>query len=240
VAGVPTRDAVLASTSSGLFAFTLRGDAAEGRQILRDPASTLRAIGGDEVVVGSSELLRRLRLSGMGTQVEAAEEARAEAVGVISDMAFSSFAGVLWTLADNRLVARTPSQLQEVGSLQLPVAGRTLSLSGGRGVITAGSQGLLVVDVSRPEAPRLLGRLEDTGFVFDAVLEGDRAYVAAGQAGLLVVDISDAATPRTVGVGRRLGYVTAVAPAGGGKLYVLDRNGPRLHTVDPGAVQGSR
>lgn len=229
---LPAHDVLLAATPTGLFAFALRDEESEGQLLLRDRAAAIEPVSASEIVLGSSDLLRRLRLSGQGTGLQAAAEIQAESPGVLIDLAFSPFAGVIWTLSRERLGARSAAQLQELGSVALPATGRSVSISGGRALIAAGADGLFLVDISRPEAPQLVGQVKGIQFAFDAVLEGDVAYVAAGRLGLLVVDVTDPTNPHTLGVVRNLGLVSDVAPAAAGKLYVLDREGRRLHLVE--------
>lgn len=231
VVALPGRNAVLAATASGIYSFDLSGSE-EGRVVLREGGATLEAIAEDEVIVGAPDLVRRLRLSGRGTLLELAEEARAQDGGFSTALAFAPQAGIVWVLGPDRLVART-TQLQEVGSVTLPAIGRSLSVSGSRALVAAGGDGMFVVDVGQPSAPRLLGQVQGIGFAFDAVLKGDLAFVASGRNGLLVVDVSDPAAPRVLGAERNLGFVSSLALAPDGRIYVADREGGRLFLVEP-------
>src|SRR5690606_32503108 len=148
VVALPGRNAVLAATASGIYSFDLSGSE-EGRVVLREGGATLEAIAEDEVIVGAPDLVRRLRLSGRGTLLELAEEARAQDGGFSTALAFAPQAGIVWVLGPDRLVART-TQLQEVGSIALPVIGRSLSVSGSRALVAAGGDGMLVLDVGQP------------------------------------------------------------------------------------------
>ena len=231
VVALPGRNAVLAATASGIYSFDLSGSE-EGRVVLREGGATLEAIAEDEVIAGAPDLVRRLRLSGRGTLLELAEEARAQDGGFSTALAFAPQAGIVWVLGPDRLVART-TQLQEVGSVTLPAIGRSLSVSGSRALVAAGGDGMFVVDVGQPSAPRLLGQVQGIGFAFDAVLKGDLAFVASGRNGLLVVDVSDPAAPRVLGAERNLGFVSSLALAPDGRIYVADREGGRLFLVEP-------
>lgn len=232
VVAFPGRDAVLAATSSGIFSFDLGSGDAEGRVVLREGGSTLEAIGDDQIVLGGGDVVRRLRLSGRGTLLELAEEARAQGDGFSTALAYAPQAGIVWALGRDRLVART-TQLEEVGSIALPAIGRSLSVSGGRALVAAGADGLFVVDVGQPSDPRLLGQVQGIGFAFDAVLKDHLAFVASGRNGLLVVDVSDPAAPRLLGAERNLGFVSSLALAPDGRIYVADREGERLFLVEP-------
>lgn len=227
----PGHGALLASTAGGLFAFPLTGTAIQGRQVESEGAALLEAIGADDVLVARGGIWRRLRLGGQGSGVTLSEDARQE-VGAAAAAEHSSSSGVIWSLSGTRLVARSAGQLSEVGAVALPAAGRTLSLDDGRVLVSAGAEGLVLVDVATPEEPRLLARMGGLGFVHDAALVGETAYVAAGPRGLLLVDISDPAQPRVSGVARDLGFVADLARDGSGPLYALDREGRTLHVVE--------
>lgn len=74
---------------------------------------------------------------------------------------------------------------------------------------------LAVVDVSRPEAPTVLG-LSDVlpGVVRRVILDYPYVYVAAGAGGLVVMNVEDAANPMVVGIYETGGYVEDAALAG--------------------------
>jgi hypothetical protein len=227
VAAFPAHDAMLAVTGTGVYSFDLSGSQEAGRMVLQEGGATLQPVAFDQVVLADAGLVRRLRLTGRGSMLTLAEESRAPGMGLATALAYSPQAGIVWSLAGERLVARTV-ELREVGSVDLPAAGRSLAISGERAIIAAGASGLFIVDVREPASPRLLGQLRGIGFAFDAVLEGDTAYIAAGREGLLVVDVADPAAPRVLGAARQLGFVGSVALASDGRLYATDREGERL------------
>ena len=235
VAALPAYDAVLAATASGIYSFSLSGPDTDGRMVMRGAGVALEPIAANEVVLSSSDLVRRLRLSGHGAMLELAEEARAEGGGLSTALVFAPQAGVLWMLNGSRLIART-TQLEEIGYVELPAIGRTISISGSRALVAAGSSGLFLVDIQQPSAPRLLGQVRGIGFAFDAVLDGNTAYVAGGREGLLVLDVTDPAAARVVGVASGFGFVSSVALAPDGRMYVTDREGERLYLVQPRAT----
>jgi hypothetical protein len=63
---------------------------------------------------------------------------------------------------------------------------------GGRLLVAAGSEGLLLVDVSDPADPQRLASLELAGPALSLSVDGDTAYVAMGGAGVAVVDVAGA------------------------------------------------
>ncbi|MFO7261942.1 MAG: hypothetical protein DIU52_012365 [bacterium] len=234
VAALPAHDAMLAATTSGIYSFALSGSEGDGRLVLRGDGVALEPVAADQVVLSSSNLLRRLRLSGHGALLELTEEARLESDGLSTAFAYAPQTGILWAVSGDRVVART-TQLEEIGSVALPAIGRTISLSGGRALVAAGTAGLFLLDVQQPSAPRVLAQVRGIGFAFDAVLDGDTAYVAGGRAGLLVLDVTDPTAPRVVGAASNLGFVSSVALAPDGQVYVTDREGARLFVVQPRA-----
>lgn len=232
VAALPGQGALLAATSGGIYAFAL-GGGGEGRQVQRESAGVLAAIGPGAVLLGRGPVWQRLRVSGTGAGASLEEVARAEGPdGEAVAAVHAAYSGTIWTLNGTRLTARAEAGLVELGSADLPSRGRSLSIDGGRALIAAGGEGLYLADVSRPEAPRVLAQVQGVDFAFDAVLVGTDAYVASGGLGLLVVDITEPRAPVITGVGRELGFVADVERAPDGRLWVLDRQGSRVHVVE--------
>jgi len=62
------------------------------------------------------------------------------------------------------------------------------------------ADGLIVLDVSQPGSPVLLGSLPLSGELRNICIDGDTAYVAAGSAKVLIIDVSDPQQPVQVGV----------------------------------------
>ncbi len=62
--------------------------------------------------------------------------------------------------------------------------------------MAAGPSGLLVVDVGRPAAPKILGVVASGDFSSAVALEGDFAYVADGNAGVKKIHIGNPASPK--------------------------------------------
>src|SRR5207244_1655477 len=77
--------------------------------------------------------------------------------------------------------------------------------------------GLLVIDASEPDHPRLLGRTRTSDSASAVAVAGRYAYVADGTSGLQVIDVSDPARPRVVGsqgLFGNSGYFVSVALTG--------------------------
>jgi len=85
------------------------------------------------------------------------------------------------------------------GRLVLAGSGEGLWSGNGFLLVADGEMGLTVVDISDPDAPRVMGRCATPGSANHVAVEGQYAYVAAGEAGLCVVDLSDLTRPRLVG-----------------------------------------
>jgi hypothetical protein len=74
-----------------------------------------------------------------------------------------------------------------------------LALQGKMLYAAAGHAGLLLIDVTRPEAPRVLGRLRARDAIRGVAISGTSAVVADGTAGVARVDLSKPAAPRETG-----------------------------------------
>jgi len=88
----------------------------------------------------------------------------------------------------------------EQGEVELPAFPLDLAVSGPLAFAAMGADGLQVIDITRPEAPRLLGQL-DTGNTILAVAidEVRQLAILAGSAGLTVVDVSNPSQPVILG-----------------------------------------
>ena len=107
---------------------------------------------------------------------------------------------------DHFLEIFDPAQLAAgapLGALTLPGQGAAgeprVELEGSLAAVALGEQGLRIVDVSAPRAPRLLASIEAVAGVFDVAVEGERAYAASGAHGLRVLDVADPAASRELG-----------------------------------------
>jgi hypothetical protein len=130
----------------------------------------------------------------------------------------------------SHLAGPWPNAVAEVETTAL-VTGLEVS---GRHAFVAGEGGLRVVDVSRPEQPRAVGRCPMPGVAEDVALLGSHAMVVGGDWGLRVVDASRPDAPVEVGMIDTPGWATDVAAAGVGAssyAYVADRDAG-LRVVD--------
>jgi hypothetical protein len=97
----------------------------------------------------------------------------------------------------------------------------SLKLQGDRLHVCATTNGLYVVDVSRPEFPRTIGRYDSPGRASGLALDGDTAYLADDSGGLRILDMADPTRPRPIGhfAGATNVYRVAVQ---GRHLYLAD------------------
>jgi hypothetical protein len=111
---------------------------------------------------------------------------------------------------------------------------RELEVLNNHAYIANGRNGLAVVDVQDPSAPKLLGSypiwdasLGESGEVLDVAVLGGRAYVAAGADGLVVIDVSDPANMQEVTLPSDATPIVATnvssVTMAGNLLYILDR-----------------
>jgi hypothetical protein len=135
--------------------------------------------------------------------------------------------------------------------LSLPGSANGVDVSGDFAYVAAGQAGLVVVDVSDLQAPRIAAVADTPGNANDVKVDGGYAYVADGRSGLAVIDVRDPLHPALAG---RLGIpgdasdlavrggraYLAEADAGLAIVDVLDPASPLLlGTVDtPGRAHG--
>ena len=94
---------------------------------------------------------------------------------------------------------------------------------------------LIVVDISNPNAPRLVGQSGPLpGMIFDLALSGDYAFLGSGSGGLRVVDISDPTEPYEVSHGVDEGMVENIILSGDYAYLAINAFGIRVLDIsDP-------
>lgn len=118
-------------------------------------------------------------------------------------------------------------------------------VSGDLACVPAGTNGLVILDVSNPEHPARVGTLPGTGMAVDVFVREAFAFVAyaasARDAGSVqIIDIHDPANPKVVGSrrGDSLGVVAnethVYVSAGIGGLLILDYSNPTKPSVTGG------
>jgi len=87
--------------------------------------------------------------------------------------------------------------LTQVASLNTEYA-RDVVVEKNTAYIAAGDRGLVVVDISTPEAPIEIGSATAIGYAKRLVKNGNEIYVAAGQYGVMVFDVSEPTSPQWI------------------------------------------
>jgi alpha-tubulin suppressor-like RCC1 family protein len=113
-----------------------------------------------------------------------------------------------------------------------------IAVEGSKAYLVTGHEGLSIVDLSSPENPSILSRLNTEGYSLDVAVAGNYAFLAAGEAGLLVVNIEDPEQPVLKSSYDTAGYANAVAILGqyayiadwGKGLQVINISDPLLPT----------
>lgn len=105
--------------------------------------------------------------------------------------------------------------------LELPGFANGVAVAGDYAYVAAGQAGLVVVDVSDLQAPRIVGTANTPGNANDVRVSGSFAYVADGDRGLQIVDVSNPAAPRIAGSVDTRGTATDLAVRGS-LVYVAD------------------
>ncbi len=231
---VEERAAVVAATARGLFALPVaRGGGSPGRRVDARGARRVAAGGGGErlVAAGAGGLVGFVGL-GRGANVELSEATRATGGPLAADLVWPRASPVAWTLEGSRLVAREGTTLEEVGGLELSPAARALAVGAAVAVVAAGRDGVYVVAVSDPAAPRLAARYRGVRAALDVALLGSRAYVAAGEQGLVVLDLARPAAPEVAAVVGTLGSPSLVVGLEASEgAWVVDGATGEVHSV---------
>jgi len=106
-----------------------------------------------------------------------------------------------------------------VGTLDTPGQATGVAVANGLVYVADGSA-LLIVDVSTPSAPAIVGsQLAINGDAYQVVVDDDRAYVFGYYSGLMVVDVSDPTAPSLMAAPGMMvegGAAFAVSPYGFG------------------------
>ena len=112
----------------------------------------------------------------------------------------------------------TPIQLGTYNTLGYA---RGVAVVGNHAYIADTGNGLLVIDVTNPNAPVLMGSYDTPGDAIGIAVVGTLAYVADGTAGLQIIDISDPFVPTRLGSYNTTGIAFGVTVVGN-RAYVAD------------------
>lgn len=130
-------------------------------------------------------------------------------------------------------------------SIGISIVGRLAILVNGHVSGEADKDGLVVVDITDPTIPRMLGFYDTPGRATKAAMTSDMVLAANGAGGLDMLDVSDPAHPRPMGRYSAFGEVTGIDTTDGLTLVTVarpDTDGDTgtllmLDTWDPSAVQ---
>lgn len=137
--------------------------------------------------------------------------------------------------------------------LDIPYPGyaNNVDVSGNYAYVADGPAGLLVVDVSNPLTPGIVGTLDTSGNANDVRVVGNLAYVADGISGLQIIDVTSPALPTLAGFTETPGVAWDVAIAGNyayiadgdSGLQIIDISNPAVPLIfgsydTPGTAKG--
>jgi hypothetical protein len=135
--------------------------------------------------------------------------------------------------------ARRPDAPVRIGSVALAGEGRDVDVQAGLAFVAEGMQGVTIVNVTNPAAPRVVAHFRpgDTMMAYRLFAAGAMFYVADFASGVRIVDASDPARPRQVG---RIGTPRIAArgvAVDGTNLFLADQHfGMRAYDISEPAA----
>ena len=225
---------LLVSTTTGLYLYALSGEA-PGTRVL---AGELTAVAprGDRVAVATATALRIGAMVPDSTGTPDSIAWRPDSVtwaDRVTDLRWHDDT-LLWVLSESALWAYRVPREGEIGIAgRVDLAGtlRRLAIVDTLAVVAAGAEGVFLLHLGDPAAPREVAHWSEPRYAYDAALWGDLVAVAAGPEGLYLLELGPDGL-RPLGLERDAGFVSAVA-AGGGVLYAIDRNGGVIRRLTP-------
>lgn len=131
---------------------------------------------------------------------------------------------LLWTSGAGELASWDLSG-QQLGALELPGTCRASSPREGVLALGCGSQGVVLVDISDPSSPSLLGQWAGHASVRHVAWDGDH-ILASAWTELALIDASDLGDPQLQATEPAYSAVMASLPDGQGRVYVSDWHHP--------------
>ncbi len=142
-------------------------------------------------------------------------------------------------------------QPTRLSSIAIPGYANNVDANGAFAYVAAGGAGLVVVDVSRPQAPQIIATLDTPGNANDVRVVGTRAFVADGLSGLRIIDVTNPGVPADLGSLDTPGEANDVIVSGNwayvadgaAGVQIIDVTNPSLpvlrKTIDtPGVARG--
>jgi hypothetical protein len=130
-----------------------------------------------------------------------------------------------------------PTSADRITSLTLPYAAKKVRIAGNYAYVAAGTQGLLVVDISDPADPVYLRAIGTTN-AKDLLIQGSYLYLADGTGGVRIINLSSPDSPNIqatyTGGSHPITDASALAlDATRNQLYVIDASGnTNLHVLN--------
>lgn len=125
-----------------------------------------------------------------------------------------------------------PAVMTPVAVRRRDYVANSMAVSGSRALV-GGEEEVKILDISQPEAPRLLGTFRPGNSVWQVAAAGDYAYLAASWGGVQTLDVSNPAAPRRTSTFRSGSHFSTVAvegrllaAAGNEGLFLLDVTDP--------------
>ncbi|MFN7964796.1 MAG: hypothetical protein U0V87_03795 [Acidobacteriota bacterium] len=116
-----------------------------------------------------------------------------------------------------------PAHPRELAVLYHPTGyPQSMTIAGPMAYIAAGSEGVLIVDISDPSMPLLRGQIPTQDFSYGVIVRDQLAYVADGAAGLQVYDVSVPESPTRYGSGAPTAGLAYDVVVSGGVALVSD------------------
>ncbi len=217
----------LVGTSTGLYLFTVSGDAA-GLRALDGEVSAV-AIRGSRVAVTAGGMLR------VGTVTGDSVRWRIDTLALTGRVADARWQDdtTVWLLTDRQLASyRVPADSAATALARIDLEGpaRRVTIRDTLAAVAAGAAGVYLVQINDPTLPRVLAHWTEPRFVYDVALWGGDIYVAAGPEGLYVLR-AGVGRLEAIGLARSVGFVAALA-ADSDALYALDRTGGVLRRIE--------
>ena len=227
---------LLVGTTTGLYLYALSGDA-PGTRVLGGELAAV-APRGDRLAVATATALRVGTVRPTTTDSPDSRDSidwRPDSVvwaDRVTDLRWRDDT-LLWVLSESALWAyRVPrdGEIGVAGRVDLAGTLRRLAVADTLAAVAAGAEGVYLLHVGDPAAPRAVAHWSEPRYAYDVALWGDLVAVAAGPEGLYLLEPAPEGL-RPLGLERGAGFVSAVA-ARGGALYAIDRNGGVIRRLE--------
>jgi hypothetical protein len=127
-----------------------------------------------------------------------------------------------------------PDSLVQIGGCALPAhPGFEIQARDSFAYTTCAMSGLVIVKISNPAQPRVVGQVAVPSYAYGVDLSGAHAMVTAGSAGLRVEDVSDPYHPYEVGFHDTPGYAHSVCCVGSYIYVAADSAGLLIYELLP-------